>query len=241
VVDAFNCIRENIEMFVASDCFNLLSPESILALFMTSKLRPHLDVEHFNTHFHNSVMKWLFRENELENDVKQSILEKLDMDLMFAENLFDLMQMKILDSVEHILEENILEIDGLRNELEDLKAQLQTNHEKDDERFLIASKLNDIIKSITGGVAAAHNISLPELNLETLGQAFTLQTASSTFCLIKSWSSVFSPWNLLSTSRQLSVSVKDVTTNIYQLVNFVSCEISSKKMPVSRPVRNKGL
>merc|ERR1712129_391622 len=65
VVDAFNCIRENIEMFVASDCFNLLSPESILALFMTSKLRPHLDVEHFNTHFHNSVMKWLFRENEL--------------------------------------------------------------------------------------------------------------------------------------------------------------------------------
>jgi len=147
IVDASNFINDKFEIFADSSSFNDLSHQSVLALLTASKLGSRSESQHFNTHVHNAVIKWLFHENSLENNFKQSILDKLDMEFILEENLLDLMQKKILDSVQQILEENVEEIEGLKSELEDLKAQLQKKGSESD-RFLMNSKLKKIVNNI---------------------------------------------------------------------------------------------
>jgi len=218
-VDAFNFISENIEIFVASDSFHLLSPESILALFTASKVRPcpEIDQFNFNTHFHNSVIKWLFKENDLKNNIKQSILDHLDMELIFAENLFDLMQMKIIDSVEHILEENIVEIEGLRNELENLKHQLQASRGVEKNTDQLVKILKDFGGEIITKVSRLNTILFP--------QSFNTDSATAALCEFKSCTLVSNVWcNLINTGLCISGSLGHVIANIYHVLNYLSRE-----------------
>ena len=175
IVDAFNFISGMIEIFAASSSFKDLSQQSVLALMRASELRSGAETQHFNTHFHNAVIKWLFHDNSLENNVKQSILNKLDMEFIYTENLVDLMQMKILDSVEQILEENVEEIEGLRCEIENLRAQLQKRDENSD-KFLIISKLKKFVNEIIINATNAH----------FLPQILASSTTRDTVCMISS-------------------------------------------------------